>query len=108
MHWIIIAAAGEFLSFFTSFKLSFPGGALVIVIIILIACCCCKKNKDQFNNQDKKQQQQRGHYQPGQNGSMNMVKPGGYGQTMASNVSYNFRQPDGQEAPKSQGKLFNQ
>jgi len=30
-----------------------------------------------------------------------MVKAG-YGQTMASNVSYNFRQPDGQEDPKSQ------
>ena len=72
----------------------------MIVIIILIACCCCKKKKDSFNNQDKK----RGAYQPGQNGSMNMVKAG-YGQTMASNVSYNFRQPDGQEDPKSQGKI---
>ena len=67
------------------------------MVIILVACCCCKKEKDSFNNKDKK----RG-YQPGQNGSMNMSKSA-YGQTMASNVSYNFRQPDGREDPKSQG-----
>jgi len=66
MHWIIIAAAG---------------GAFVICLIIIICCCCRRKETD---NEDS--------YAKGR--SQSKPKNNHYGDhTLASNASYDYRQP---------------